>query len=541
MRITLSSLAALAIAMPGLAMAQEADDGPTRQVEVVPYIEAAQVLTAELQPESDVVTYSRVAAGVEAYVNGRNNQASASVRYERRFGWDDDAADGDTISGLARGSAALVPQTLYVEAGGLATRSSVGAGGALLDGVPRDDSSTQVYSAYAGPTLMTRAGDVQVEAAYRFGYTRVETPNDVVADPAVGTADFFDESTVHHAQARIGTQPFDPLPVGVGIGGGYTQEDISNLDQRVRDAYARADVVVPVSRDFAVTGGIGYEDVEVSSRDAVRDPVTDQPIIGADGRFVTDDSVPRTIAYETDGLIWDVGAQWRPSRRTALSAYVGRRYGSTTYGGTLSYQPNPRTSINATVYDQVSGFGSQLTNALAALPAAFRVNRDAITGDVLGCVGTVETGSACFDNALGGVRSAAFRARGGTISFARNAGPTQWGIGAGYDRRSFIGAEGTILEAVDGSVDETLFAVAYLNRELDRRSGISTTAYATLFQSGYDDSGDATNIGASAGYYRDLAEGLAATAALGLNGQLRDEALDDIWTASALLGVRYSF
>ena len=85
--------------------------------------------------------------------------------------------------------------------------------------------------------------------------------------------DLFDDSVSHSANVRAGTRPGQPgLPVGLGVGAGYYQEDISNLDQRVRDAYVRGDVTVPVTPTLAVVCGAGIEDVEVSSRDACAMP-----------------------------------------------------------------------------------------------------------------------------------------------------------------------------------------------------------------------------------------------------------------------------
>src|SRR5690606_13436452 len=153
--------------------------------------------------------------------------------------------------------------------------------------------------------------------------------------------------------------PGTVLPVGLGLGAGYTQQDVSNLDQRVVDGYVRADVIAPVSGSVAVVGGIGYEDVEISSRDAVRDAGGD-PVIGGDGRYVTDDTAPRRIAYATEGLIWDVGVMWRPSRRTSLEAYVGERYGTMTYRGALSYAPNSRSRLSVSVYDDLTSFGGMM-------------------------------------------------------------------------------------------------------------------------------------------------------------------------------------
>ncbi|MFD2578552.1 hypothetical protein ACFSTD_08010 [Novosphingobium colocasiae] len=63
------------------------------------------------------------------------------------------------------------------------------------------------------------------------------------------------------------------------------------------------------------------------------------------------------LAYDVSGLTWEVGVMWRPSARTALSAYVGKRYGSTSYGGTFSYAPNDRSALSVAVYDNIAGFG----------------------------------------------------------------------------------------------------------------------------------------------------------------------------------------
>src|SRR5690606_6402017 len=133
----------------------------------------------------------------------------------------------------------------------LAARTRVdGNGGATLNPLVGDDSESRIYSAYAGPNLHTRAGDVEINANYRIGYTRVEAPDAVVVTPGAAPVDVFDESVVHAAGFHVGTRPGEPLPVGLGVGGGWVQEDVSNLDQRVQDRFVRADVQVPVSRDL---------------------------------------------------------------------------------------------------------------------------------------------------------------------------------------------------------------------------------------------------------------------------------------------------
>ena len=505
------------------------------------------MLTAEIEPDSDVVTYSTLAAGVDASVGGRYSAGSLSLRYERYIGYDDSVSDGDTVSGIARASVALVPRAVTIEAGALASRTRVDAsGGTFVGAFPQDeDSTSQIYSAYVGPSVQTREGDLEAEGHYRFGYTRVESPDAViVGTTGVRPLDLADESTTHMAQARVGLAPEGVLPVGVGIGGGWNEQNVANLDQRIRDRHARGDVIVPMSPVLAVVGGVGYEDVEVSSRDALRD-AAGNPVIGSDGRYVTDESAPRVIAYETDGLIWDVGVMWRPSRRTSLEAFVGRRYDSTTYYGTFAYAPNSRESINVSVYDGITSFGGVITDRLAGLPAQFQAVRNAFSGEIGGCVASLE-GANCLAGALGSLNSAVFRSKGVALSYAVNLGRTQAGIGAGYDRRKFITATGTVLAAANGVVDESYWAAAYASTQLDERSSLSANATASRFDSGFDGfngfSGGGESIGysASLAYYRRLIAGLSGTAAVGLDGITQDS-LPDLMSASALVGLRYSF
>lgn len=529
--------------------AQSADEGdgdsPSRprgkgRLTVTPYIEAAQVAQIELGTGNDSLTYSVLAAGVDAAINGRNNQGSVSLRYERRIAWDKNGQDGDTISGVARISSGVVPGMINIEAGALAARSRVeGNGASSIGGLDVGDAVTQIYSVYAGPTLTTRVGDVAVTGGYRLGYTRVESPDAIITAPGQPAVDVFDDSVVHNANIRAATRAGELLPVGLGVGANYNREDISNLDQRVEDFSARADVTVPVTSDIALVGGVGYEKVQVSSRDALRDPVSGLAVVGTDGRYVTDKAGPRRMAYDTSGFIWDAGVIWRPSRRTAFEAHVGRRYGSTTYSGSFAYAPDARSSLNISVYDGISGFGGQVNKALAGLPTEFEVNRNPLTGDINGCVVAQADGS-CLAGALGSVRSSVFRSRGIMASYGVTFGRFGAGIGGGYDRRKFIGAQGTILASANGVIDENTWLSAYFNGKIDRNSRFSTNVYANWYQSGEALAGDVQGVGATAAYYRTIGGHLTATAAVGVDGVSRELA-DDYWSASALVGVRYSF
>jgi uncharacterized protein (PEP-CTERM system associated) len=274
----------------------------------------------------------------------------------------------------------------------------------------------------------------------------------------------------------------------------------------------------------------------------VRDGTTGLPVVGPDGRYVTDSGSPRRIAYDTSGFIWDAGVTWRPSRRTAFEAHVGRRYGSTTYYGSFGWRASRRSMVNVSVYDSISGFGGQVNRALVELPTDFEVSRNPVTGEINGCIGALDAaprGGTCLVGALGAVRSATFRSRGIQASYSVQAGRFGMGVAAGYDRRKFIAAPGTILGSANGLTDENTWLSAWLNGRIDRRSNFSTFAYVDWFQSQLDGS-EGTAVGANASYSRALGHHLSANAALSIQGIQRSRQ-PDAWDASAMLGLRYTF
>ena len=506
---------------------------------VEPYIEIAQVVTARNIPENETFTYTRVAVGVDASVLTKRSGGSVSLRYERHIDWGDDDAKGDFASGIANGYVSVAPGFQF-QAGALATRERYGRSGASVPGSQFDDDEVvQIYSVYAGPSMSTAVGDVELNANYRIGYSKVDQENARFVAPGAPAEDLFDDSVVHNASASAKVKPGEVLPVGLGVSGSYYREDASNLDQRVEDMQVRATATLQVSPSVALTGAVGYEKVEISSRDAVRD-ADGFAVVGRGGNYVTDKASPRILSYDVDGLIWDVGVMWRPSRRTALTANVGRRYGSTSVTGTFSFAPNPRSSLNLAVYDNVAGFGGQLNSSLAALPTDFSAIRDPLTGDISGCVASLEAGN-CLSSALGSLRSSAFRAKGVAANYAVRYGGITTGIGLGLDRRKFIAAPGTVLAQADGVVDENYWMEAYLTAQLNNRARFETNLYGNWIESGGTFSGDTRAWGANAAYYHSLTNRISARAALGIEGLTEPELSEDFWTASALVGVRYSF
>ncbi len=267
------------------------------ETRITPYIEVGQILDADLNHGGEVLTYSTVAVGIDASVRDKRTEVQMNYRYEHYFSWDKDEGDQGIHSGLLRGRSQLIPDFLSVEGGALASRTRVQYGGAspvLLNADP--DNITQVYSAYAGPSIATRIGELNVNADYRFAYTKLEDEFDGGGGFA---SDIVDDSRVHNAQLSVGMR-VGTLPFGWTASAGWLREDANQLDQRFDSKYARLDVTVPVAPTLALVGGIGYEDIRQTQADFVRDE-DGAAVIGNDGRFVEDKSAPRLIAYDEDG------------------------------------------------------------------------------------------------------------------------------------------------------------------------------------------------------------------------------------------------
>lgn len=536
--LTRNALKFGAAILPLMGLAAPAVEARERKADVAPYIEIQQILVADLKDGSDVLTYTSVAAGVDTSIQTRGAEAQLNIRYERRFFYQDNLGDEDIITGLARGSVQIVPNLLSLEAGGIATRSRVDLRGeAPSNTVGNIDNVTQVYSVYAGPNLSTQVGALDVNASYRVGYTKVENESTGVLPPGQLPIDVFDDSVSHSASASVGMRPGD-LPFGWAVSAGWQREDGSQLDQRFEGKQVRADVTVPVSSTLALVGGVGYEDIEISERDAVRD-TNGVPVIGDDGRLITDETSPRLLSYDQDGIYWDAGVLWRPSRRTSLEARVGQRYGSETYFGSFSYQPNKNTGLNISVYDTVSGFGSLLNNNLANLGTGFTSTRNPLSGELNGCA-FGQTSSLCFNDVLQSAASSSFRARGVNGQLTYNYGGWNTGVGVGYARRSFFASQLGAVSAVDGLVDQNYFANLTIGRELDIYSRFDANVYANLLDSGFANAPNVLGVGANAAYYRQILPGLQGTAAVGLDS-FQQEGFDSELTASALLGLRYDF
>lgn len=512
-----------------------------QRTRVTPYIEVNEVISAELSGDSDVLTYTSLAVGADATVQTRRVQAQVSYRYEHRFGTSGSLSSENVHSGLAS-ARYNVSRNLAIEGGALATRSRTDFDGES-PGLAFADSRnlSQVYAVYGGPSVSGNVGGVALNGSYRIAYVAVDANDDLV-EPGEGLnrrrLDSYNDSVSQQLTASAGMAP-GRLPFGWTVGGGYVREDVDTLNQRFTGAYVRGDVVVPVSPTFALTAGVGYESLRSSQQDFQRGP-DGLPLFNRRGELLADRSRRRLEALDIDGLIYDGGFIWTPTRRTELQLRAGHRYGGTTVTGSLRHQINEGSAISATLYDGVSSFGRGVINDLDALPTSFSLPRNQLIGGPNGCVFGNDPGTGtCFDDSLQSITSANFRNRGLSVLYSRTRGVWDFGLGANYARRNYLTSDNGSLFSLADVTDESAGLQASLGRNFTRNSGVDFDAYAQWNRSGLFGSSDIYALGATGTYYRTFGERLQGTASLGLYNTSGGNF--DSTVASALFGLRYSF
>jgi hypothetical protein len=510
-----------------------------RVSDISPYLEVDQTAIWDLKGgNGDMLTYTTVAVGVSGSVQTQSVAIGADVRYAHQFGWDSNATDQDILSGIVNGRFEVVRNVLSLEAGALATRVRSDFKGAT-NALAGASSTDKVYSAYIGPNFVAPIGDLTVTGAYRLGYNRVDQGNGAAVALGLPVTGTFEESWLHNASASVGMQP-GALPFGWSVGVGYVRESASQLDQRYEQKFARADVTFPVGPTVALVGGVGYEDIEISNRDALRD-ANGVPVRDSSGRFVTDANSPRRLSYDDDGLIWDAGVMWRPSPRLQAEARVGHRYGSMTYTGSLSWAASRRTSVSVALFDSIDSFGRALNGSLANLGPEFSIMRNPFSGDIGGCAfNNGQSGGACFNDTLTGIATANYRNRGIVAQIARQGDPWGMTLAAGYVRRKFIADSQSVLAGANGLVDQNYFVSFGVQRAIDAVSAFDAQTYFNYFDSGISGVGDVTNMGANASYRRTIWRRLQASAAIGVDSIDR-KGQEAFISLLAQLGLRYQF
>lgn len=515
---------------------------PRPRVDVGAYVELQGGVSAELAGgdallgNDETLTYTSVAAGVDGQVSTRRVAASFGYRYERRFELSGDLPDADIHSGIAQVRAQLVPGTLSVEAGGVATRTG-GTGRAI--GVTEREASAEIYSGYAGPTLTTRAGPVAVNAFYRLGYVHVD--DDSLAGAASPEGGF--DSTVHLAGASASMAP-GQLPFGWNVSAGHVSESSSSFDTEFEAQFVRGDAVLPVNPALALTAGVGYSRAQASQSDIQRGP-DGQPVVDENGDFVPNPAAPRLTTYDQDGLFADAGFIWRPSPRSELQLRAGiNDDGEPVVAGSAAFRVGRSFGFSFNLYDDDETFGTSLVRNLRNLPDEFKVDHDPLTGGLApGCVFSEEEPGkgVCLSPALQSITGASYRVRGGSMLFSGNGRLWSWGGGVTYTRRDFYLPDDPIFESAFAPSDQDVALFGSVNRRLGRYADIGFDGFVSIYNTDAASQADVVSVGGRASLSRGfLLNRLQLLVALGLTSRSVSIGEDSL-VADGIIGLRYTF
>jgi hypothetical protein len=114
------------------------------------------------------------------------------------------------------------------------------------------------------------------------------------------------------------------------------------------------------------------------------------------------------------------------------------------------------------------------------------------------------------------------------------------GVGAGYLRRKFIGARGTVLGAANGQTDQTFYVNGQISGPIDRLTPFTVAVYDSWYKSGVSELGDVNSVGVNAGLTHQFSPRLIGNAGVGLDALNRKAIADDV-VATGQVGLRYNF
>lgn len=289
------------------------------RVEVTPRITARATWTDNVNldragRESDVVLSAEPGLNIEA----NSNRLNGTIDYAPTvLVFLDNTSETDVRQYLsANMTGEVLRETMFVDFGG-----AIGQRFASLDGPVTSSEfnfSTNrrtVQNYFVRPRLTRDFGSfAEASANYIFSYSDIGNPS--------GVQDRFSNSSRHGGSVVINSgSAFNRL--GWSLRGEYDNVERRRIAARFEDYLARGEVSLALSRQLTLLASGGYEKTE----DA-------------------------TLA-DRNGAVWDAGFRWRPGPRTDLSFRGGRRFGSETFTGSLSYQLSEESSIRASYVDEI--------------------------------------------------------------------------------------------------------------------------------------------------------------------------------------------
>jgi uncharacterized protein (PEP-CTERM system associated) len=328
----LATAAAVAVAGGARAIAQEQETGPQAQLrfrnDYFGYglsVGPRATYTDNINLQSDINKESDVAASVAA--NGSaiysTNRVTAIIDGSLDVSYLVD--QGNLVANQdvgAVGTITLAENLFYVDAAGSTSRQLAGENARFSRNINAGRAQrVNVHNIALSPYLNRRFSDGSaVEVRYRV--------NQVLIGDQQGAfgANFNNDSRTQEAIASYQTgERFDRVQIGLTAYGNKTREYGSPIiqDFEYEQATGLADLQFAVTERFALTGAVGYDEVD-----------TDAP-----PQFLPADRL--------SGFFWRGGFRARPGRRTDVRLEYGQRYDDDFINADVRYDLSSRISFAA--------------------------------------------------------------------------------------------------------------------------------------------------------------------------------------------------
>lgn len=398
------------------------------KVEFHPQLEVRQSWSEGVSSENGFIT--TISPGADISFDSRRVSGGITYNYERRIGIETRVIDRDRHNLVARVNANIIDDFLSLDTGAVATRLVRDLRGPLSLNPEQDGQNlSDVFNVFVRPTVTRPLGNLaRFTASYEFAYTDI---NDI-ADPFAAGGTGFDgdlslgsvaDSTQHNVNVSIASLP-NSGQLTWSLSGRYGRENIEVLSEQTEVYSGTLDLEYALTRKISLLGSAGWEST-FDDRDA---PLTDQlgqPVFDDNGDFIVDSTAPRTVVFDQEGVIWDVGVRINPNQRTNLVVRGGERYGDLIWSVALNYQPRPGLTLVGSYNQSVDTFGRLLTQNVNGVPETFIVNRNRVSGLFLGGIFPVQGLINGFPSSnFSAVNNSVFRVRSGSL-------------GVTYDRRKF--------------------------------------------------------------------------------------------------------
>ncbi len=255
------------------------------------------------------------------------NRVTALIMGDLDFSYLLDAGDFNVNQNIGATSTFTVADNwLYVDLSGSTSRQLLGDNARFSGNINAGrNQRTNVHSYTASPYVFHQfADDSTAELRYRFSQVFVEEPQSFAA---FLNGNSVNDSTTQEVLAQYDTgRKIDRLRLRLTAFGSDTTEDGVSIfpDIGYRQGFLSADAQVSLTDRFALSGGVGYDEVETQ---------------GAATLFFND--------ADLSGFFWRAGFTAKPGPRSSIRLEYGERYGDDFIDASMNYQISQRFVFSA--------------------------------------------------------------------------------------------------------------------------------------------------------------------------------------------------